>query len=136
MVDIIDDGGHGLVLKQHQDRIALNGQCSVLSEMPRQVGNTKSDEQTGRDLSIVFSVTKENILAHLFKRKAFKANKILREFIPKNSVEFLNKFADDTKLCRAVGDDQEADILREDLRRMFRWSQDWQMLFNLEKCAV
>ena len=35
-----------------------------------------------------------------------------------------------------MGDDQEADILREDLRRMFRWSQDWQMLFNLEKCAV
>src|SRR6218665_2667058 len=41
-----------------------------------------------------------------------------------------------TQLCRAVGDDQEADILREDLRRMFRWSQDWQMLFNLEKCSV
>ena len=37
----------------------------------------------------------------------------------------ISKFAHDTKLCRAVGDDQEADILREDLRRMFRWSQDW-----------
>ena len=35
-----------------------------------------------------------------------------------------------------MGDDQEADILREDLRRMFRWSQDWQMLFNLEMCSV
>src|SRR6218665_1329829 len=34
----------------------------------------------------------------------------------------ISKFADDTKLCRAVGDDQEADILRKDLRRMFRWS--------------
>ena len=44
----------------------------------------------------------------------------------------ISKFADDTKLCRAVGDYQEADILREDLRRMFRWSQDWQMLFNVE----
>src|SRR6218665_2963155 len=31
----------------------------------------------------------------------------------------ISKFADDTKLCRAVGDDQEANILREDLRRMF-----------------
>src|SRR6218665_63053 len=48
----------------------------------------------------------------------------------------ISKFADDTKLCRAVDDDQEADILREDLRRMFRWSQDWQMLFNLETCSV
>ena len=47
----------------------------------------------------------------------------------------ISKFADDTKLCRAVDDDQEADILREDLKRMFRWSQDWQMLFNLEKCS-
>src|SRR6218665_763125 len=48
----------------------------------------------------------------------------------------ISKFAGDTKLCRAVGDDQEADILRENLRRMFTWSQDWQMLFNLEKCSV
>ena len=46
------------------------------------------------------------------------------------------KFEDDTTLCRAVGDDQKANILLDDLRRMFRWSQDWQMLFNLEKCSV
>ena len=38
----------------------------------------------------------------------------------------MSKFADDTKLCRAVGDDQEADILQEDLRRMLRWSQTWE----------
>src|SRR6218665_4098152 len=43
---------------------------------------------------------------------------------------------DDTKLRRAVGDEKKADILQEDLGRMFRWSQDWQMLFNLEKCLV
>jgi len=43
----------------------------------------------------------------------------------------ISKFAADTKLCRAVGYDQEADIRWKDLRRMFRWSQDW--LFNLEK---
>jgi ribonucleases P/MRP protein subunit RPP40 len=48
----------------------------------------------------------------------------------------ISKFADDTKLCRGVGDDEDAEILREDLRRMFRWSQDWQMLFNVEKCSV
>ena len=35
-----------------------------------------------------------------------------------------------------MGDDQEADILWEDLKRMFRWSQDWQILLNLEKCSV
>ena len=34
----------------------------------------------------------------------------------------ISKFVDDTKLCRAVGNEKEAEILREDLRRMFRWS--------------
>ena len=50
----------------------------------------------------------------------------------------ISKFADDTKLSRAVSDDQEADIglLQEDPRRMFRWSHDRQMLFNLEKCSI
>ena len=48
----------------------------------------------------------------------------------------ISKFVDDTKLCRAVGSDHEADILREDLRRMFRCLQDWQVLFILEKCSV
>src|ERR1043165_9568775 len=36
----------------------------------------------------------------------------------------ISKFADDTKLCRAVGNEKEAEILREGLRRAFRWSQD------------
>ena len=48
----------------------------------------------------------------------------------------ISKFADDTKLCRVIGNEKEAEILQEDLKRMFRWSQDWQMLFNLEKCSV
>ena len=39
----------------------------------------------------------------------------------------ISKFVDDSKLCRAVGDDQEADVLLEDLRRMFTWSQDRKM---------
>jgi len=47
-----------------------------------------------------------------------------------------SKFADDIKLCRAVGYEEEADILWKDLRRMFSWSQDWQMLFELERCSV
>lgn len=34
------------------------------------------------------------------------------------------KFTDETKPCKAVGDDHEASILREDLCRMFRSSQD------------
>ena len=26
--------------------------------------------------------------------------------------------------------------LRQDLTEFFKWSEDWQMLFNLNKCAV
>ena len=45
-------------------------------------------------------------------------------------VSKISKFADDTKLWVY---EEEAEKLREDLRRMFRWPQDSQMLFNLEK---
>jgi hypothetical protein len=48
----------------------------------------------------------------------------------------ISKFADDTKLCREVIKEEDADVLREDLKRMYQWSKDWQMLFNIEKCSV
>ena len=34
------------------------------------------------------------------------------------------------------GVQEEVKILHGDLRRMFRWSQDWQMLFNLESAQL
>ena len=43
---------------------------------------------------------------------------------------------DDTKLCRTVGVEEDWEIPREDPRRMLRWSQNMQMLFNLKKCWV
>jgi len=34
-------------------------------------------------------------------------------------------------------EEEEAQTMREDLRRrMFRWSEDWQMLFNVEKLCT
>ena len=48
----------------------------------------------------------------------------------------ISKFADDTKLCREIGNDLDAKILQEDLKRLSQWSEDWQMLFNTEKCSV
>ena len=44
------------------------------------------------------------------------------------------KFADVTKLFCKVGSDINCAKLRADLRKMYNWSEDWQMLFNLEKC--
>ena len=48
----------------------------------------------------------------------------------------LGKFADDTKVARGVSNDNEVEILREDLGKIWQWSVDWQMLFNLDKCTV
>jgi hypothetical protein len=48
----------------------------------------------------------------------------------------ISKFADDTKLCREIGSELDAKILQEDLKRLSQWSEDWQMLFNIDKCAV
>lgn len=48
----------------------------------------------------------------------------------------LGKFADDTKVARGVSNDSEVEILRADLCKLFQWSVDWQMLFNVDKCTV
>ena len=47
------------------------------------------------------------------------------------------KFANDTKLVVArVGSEEDRERLKQDLIELFKWSEDWQMLFNLDKCAV
>ena len=48
----------------------------------------------------------------------------------------LLKFSDGTKGVRAVSSEADAMKLQADLDNIFRWSTDWQMLFNLEKCHV
>ena len=48
----------------------------------------------------------------------------------------ISKFADDTKLCREINKWEDAEILRNDLQRLYQWSLDWQMLFNTDKCSV
>ena len=46
------------------------------------------------------------------------------------------KFADDTKLFCKVGSDFNFAKLRADLRKLYNWSEDWQMLFDLDKCKI
>src|SRR6202000_2578708 len=48
----------------------------------------------------------------------------------------LLKFADDTKVFSRVSTVEEVKTLRNDLKSLFKWSEDWLMLFNLEKCKV
>jgi hypothetical protein len=46
------------------------------------------------------------------------------------------KFADDTKVLGKVGTEKEIVSLRNDLQRLFDWSETWQMKFNIDKCKV
>jgi ribonuclease P/MRP protein subunit RPP40 len=46
------------------------------------------------------------------------------------------KFADDTKLIGVVANDEDVKTLQNDLRNLCGWSEDWLMLFNVEKCKV
>ena len=46
------------------------------------------------------------------------------------------KFADDAKLVQRVYNVEGRDKLREDLSSLFKWSEEWQMNFNLDKCKI
>ena len=44
------------------------------------------------------------------------------------------KFADDTKLFRKTKEMGDKQKLQDDIHKLFRWSEKWQMLFNFGKC--
>ena len=46
------------------------------------------------------------------------------------------KFADDTKIFGPVCNQSDYMKFQEDLNRLFSWSTDWQMIFNVEKCKI
>ena len=49
-------------------------------------------------------------------------------------ISALSKFADDTKVFRTVGKVERAFTLQDDLHNLYKWSADWQLLFNKDKC--
>ena len=46
------------------------------------------------------------------------------------------QFADRTKLVSRVESEEDRERLRQDLIELFKWSEDWQVLFNFKKCDV
>ena len=44
------------------------------------------------------------------------------------------KFANDTKVFRKVTNDTDKQSLQDDLEKLVKWSEKWQMLFNFGKC--
>ena len=51
-----------------------------------------------------------------------------------NIASHILKFADDTKIFSKVATQEEINHLQEDLNKLYHWSLEWQMLFNLDKC--
>ena len=48
----------------------------------------------------------------------------------------VSKFADDTKLGYACKSEEECNIIQQDLDKIVKWSETWQMSFNVDKCKV
>ncbi|XP_076047209.1 uncharacterized protein LOC143028724 [Oratosquilla oratoria] len=48
----------------------------------------------------------------------------------------ITKFADDTKLGGNVATPESVEILRSDLEKVGKWSEEWLMPFNLAKCKT
>jgi len=51
-------------------------------------------------------------------------------------VSKMSKFADDTKLCSRVNNEEDAKALKGDLAKLHKWSKDWNIPFNMDKCTV
>ena len=56
--------------------------------------------------------------------------------MPEGVNSYINLFADDAKLCRCVKSEEDCEILQEDLNKIWRWSEKWEMEFNLNKSHV
>ena len=49
-------------------------------------------------------------------------------------LDFQKAFADDTKLFRKTKEIGDKQKLQDDIDKLVRWSEKWQMLFNFGKC--
>ena len=48
----------------------------------------------------------------------------------------MKKFADDTKVAAVVDTYEQSQTFQLHLDKIFRWSREWQMIFNVDKCKV
>jgi len=54
--------------------------------------------------------------------------------IPDDIKSTVDMFADDTKIYRAVRNDEDAEQLQRDINTLVEWSNKWMMKFNVSKC--
>src|SRR5215469_7075479 len=55
--------------------------------------------------------------------------------LDENILSSLKKFADDTKLYREISSTNDCQTLQEDVDKLIGWSEEFKMLFNVEKCC-
>ena len=49
---------------------------------------------------------------------------------------YMSLFADDAKLMRKITKREDCEALQRDLDKIWEWSREWQMEFNIKKCGV
>lgn len=54
-------------------------------------------------------------------------------YIDDDIVESIIKFADDTNLFQKIKGEFDFARLRQDFATVYKWWEDWQMLFNVDK---
>ena len=52
------------------------------------------------------------------------------------TASILSKFADDTKWARIIESEEDRKTFQAGIDGLARWSRDWQLLFNEEKCKI
>ena len=97
-------------LSGRQQRVILNGCKSIWKEV---VSGVPQGSVLGPLLFIIFVNTIENDID----------SKVL-------------KFADDIKIIRVIKGERDQEVFQADLNKLVKWSEDWQMKFNLKKCKV
>jgi len=53
-----------------------------------------------------------------------------------NIKNWILKFADDAKIFSKIIDENDRDTLQQDLLKLIKWSEEWQMMFNVNKCKI
>ena len=64
------------------------------------------------------------------------SNQIYVNALPEVVSSTVKLFADDTKLYIAIENEEDKLQLQEDLNNLQKWSEKWQLPFNVEKCKV
>ena len=56
--------------------------------------------------------------------------------LPEEVHTMVKMFADNTKLFTDISRDQMAQELQEDIHRLDKWAEKWQLTFNAQQCKV